>query len=291
MVICYISGYEIESIFKSETDFYSNEKGMKMDEEEDNNTNIADISTNNVEIEEFTQIKIKTKRNKNEMEVKDITSKIQNIVTDLLYNENERNRIDTFRKKELEILCRKTIYQYYKQSKKEYIRPNYWKSMEIIEQQSIKKQRLINIPYESNRVLFYTQIIQTLWSIIHQSIFYKEKKTKLNARQHVLGALYILNSPTKEEDIGYSINCDDYLYRYLPSQNDLKDWNGGKYDKSDITKGRNNIKSSIASFSKDEKKGCFDLLLKIRNYYMKKLQFSPDYMPFYSLFISESQNK
>jgi hypothetical protein len=300
MIICYFSGYEISSIYKAENDFYSKEKGLKLDDEEDNNNINNDVSiTNNIEAEEstqskpnmkkFSQINIRIKRDKNEMEVRDIGTKINSIVSDLLYNDKERNRIDSARKKELNLLCRKSIDKYYRQFKKKKTRPNYWNVIGIIQQQSIKKQRLITIPYDHDRVKFYTDIIHILWVIIHQSEFYREKKTKLNARQHVLGALYILNSPTKNEDIGYSINCDDYLYRYLPSQNDLKEWSNGKYDKSDITDGRNNIKAAIASFSNSEKELYFELILKIRNHFAPKFHFSSEYIPFYGLFSTDSQ--
>lgn len=296
LVICFISGYERGCLYRLEGDFYSVHSGKNYSENGgDEDDNEAIVYEETFENEERPEKKKKTK--KKPVEIRNIDAVTRRIVEDLLYNEEERRKITLEKKASNDGIIQKNIWRYFRDCCSKGLHPSSSVTDSIIYNVKSNNKELSLLKYEQSRISFIIDAINAMWVIIHKSDFYRTKDTKFNAKQHVLGCLYILNAPSKTTHFKNSINYDEFLHLHLPSQNDLCRWNREKsknnhvspiqkdvYRKNDITTGRNNIKQAISSMEQEKRMKLFEKLVDIRNRYSTELQFPRGYMPFYGLF-------
>ncbi len=213
------------------------------------------------------------------------------VIYDLLYNSMERARIDNIRVKQMNNLVEKRVREYYKSCDKREIFPNRWTADFIYDICMIKRQRLLPVEHSDVRLNYYTDLSRVMWDIALKTEFFEKNGSKFNTKQHMLGMLYIMQAPhcgydpdISAADLSSSEDThhDPYLYMYLPSQNDLKEWKSTnikqwKYCKNDVTKGRNNIKGSINSISDPKtKQMALNAILQIYDFFAPSLDFDLD---------------
>lgn len=195
--------------------------------------------------------------------LQNIRRDISSVIYDLLYNENERKRIDNYNVKQMKEHAKNSIRKYYKRHKQSRSHP-FRNDLENLYDCSLtKKMRLQPLKYDRRRLDYYVQLICNLWRLIIKTPYFLENHSKFHLKQHTIGIMYMLQMPFIVADENEK-NCtiipqDEFLNTHLPHQNDLKIWHSCNpkkwiFNKKDVTTGRNNFKNSFNSIVTKEEK-------------------------------------
>lgn len=185
----------------------------------------------------------------------------EHIIKDLIYNTRDRSSINEKREDELKKLAAISVKKYYKECRGAGFRPSISAADEKYASVINRKPLLSILNFDRRRSTYYAHVCTKIWSCIIQSPYWKKNSSIFHFRHHVLGTLYVMKSGDLINSIEGSrvvLARDEYLVKNLPDQNDLcniipSKGSSRSYSKSDITKGRNNIKQSLNSMSPEEK--------------------------------------
>ncbi len=185
---------------------------------------------------------------------------IRDIVSDLLFNANERTRLDKIHIGLMKKTCKKAIMHYYKTCKHNKTRPSYPHVLTIHQVEMNRKTRIRVLEWDNRRIDYYTEMISQMWNIIIKSVYFKEHGSNFRIKEHSLGMLYMMQNPYFILFEGVEIpmfDRDEFLFNNLPPENVLDKWHsstqkGLVYTKNDITQGRNNIKFSLMSIQEEK---------------------------------------
>lgn len=192
-----------------------------------------------------------------------LNSEARAIIYDLLYNREERNKIDLEKEREINIQYKTSVRKYYKSRS----RSN--ELLSIRDLDSIKracfssKKRISIIDHDEVKIQYYVSIISEFWRFIHLSEREKEIDAKVHISYHVLAVLYMLEE-------GFNIDIlvgqkartlqfkpDSYLKENIISISDLVSITPSKatkYSKKDITRGTKYINSALSTSTIEMKK-------------------------------------
>jgi hypothetical protein len=145
-----------------------------------------------------------------------LINKCKTIISDLLFNRNVRNVIDKQKVTEATARTKLIIKNYYSDCFNNNITPS---SIEVdnIICNILNKNRLVQIPYDDNKICYYCSIIVCLWKLIYGSFHHhhhqNKKNKKMNNKYHfkhfIVGLLYMM-----KKDINVSVksknNNDDH---------------------------------------------------------------------------------
>ncbi len=183
---------------------------------------------------------------------------METVIEDLLYNSNERVRVDSHHKNTMETVARASMRKYYTDCTRARRLPSRHKLENLRCREMTTKPRLAVFPYNGLRVRYYAGLLMHLWTKVQRSPGRVKKSGRANAKCHALGMLYLMQTPFSAPDgCGNQRDLlpkDNFLYWNLPCHGDLHGWkstNGSrwKYKKGDITKGRNSIRTYVNSVS------------------------------------------
>lgn len=276
-IMCVFSGFSIGVLLDNRL-YGKPETGMNMYNEEQVERS-REQDPGNYVLEDWVDSSEKRRRKKRRKCVTNfnpssVKHDVRLIVLDLLYNKKERVRIDQKRVDEMRESGDNAVRKYYKKCKREHIMPLKHRVETIFSNHMNTKRRLKPLQVDVKRINCYTEVIANLWKIIIETEYCKNNSSKFHLRQHVIGTLYVMQMPFffEGDTRRRLLPGDNFLYRELPHQNDLKEWQSsyeekkGTYAKKDVTKGRNNLKDALNSIVDDEKRlsviECIENLLK-----------------------------
>lgn len=190
-------------------------------------------------------------------------SEIRFIITDLLFNMGERNRINKKYQRTRVKRAKDAYRQYLKERKRRNLAPTKHRIITIISAYLRDTSYLQLIDYDKPSIEFFQRLILNLWFAIKQTPYFLNNESKFHIKQHALGMLYMLTTPLMVSDddgrLNVLLEANEFLRDHLPPQNELKEWNSGKpstkykYTKKDVTTGTNNFKRAIGSAINKEK--------------------------------------
>lgn len=211
--------------------------------------------------EQFEEIKDSDNHRERKYVLKDRTrsnlSEIRSIVSDLLFNKIERNKINLRHKEARERQGKNMYRRYLKERKKKGRAPTKHTITAIIANWLTDAVNLKLMDYDSKIIEFFQNFILNLWFAIKRTPYYINNESKFHIREHAIGMLFMLTKPfvnsEDSEDPDVLLNANEFLKEHLPHQNELKEWNAGnfktkhKYAKHDVTAGINNFKYAVSS--------------------------------------------
>lgn len=212
----------------------------------------------------------------------------ESIISDILYNTKERSLIDALNIKQAEEVASRLVFQYRRKCIKTRERPNFWIDFDIIQTCDEKRQRLLVVNCNEEKLMYYSDLCLELWNIMTECCYRTElKMSTLTPVSYVLGVLYMLIIPIYSQEAGRQLIPDQYLKTLLPGESDLSKWTHGKYHMSLITEGQKYIRNTMAIIPFDIKLHQYgkinSLFYKYHN--VKEMRYYSDQIPLKFLFI------
>ncbi len=183
------------------------------------------------------------------------------VVADLLFNADERSRVDKLRTEQLSSGTAETVVKYYRRKRREREMPEIQELDALRFAASNKRMRTVPVRHDGPLRSYYTGLLTLFWHAMQRTRFFEENRSQFHPKQHAIGALYTLQTRLcvgdAETRVREIVGADGFLAGALPNRNDLSLWQSchpkrWSYNKSDVTKGRNNMKRCLNELLSDE---------------------------------------
>lgn len=281
LYLCPISGIVIGTYINEER--FSNNNNKNIYNSQYTNEDIGIYEENfshefNNEITNFEELKGNKRRKtidkfEDPIYISERQRDIEIILNIILFDRNKRMEINYNLNKQNSNNGFNQVLKYYKECKKNNVRPILPKADLIFDfYKNQKTKKLLIVKHDSNIATYLQAIILYLWNIIFNTKYMNNnKKSTKNFKTYVLGSLYffingysIINGNYEKITVIPKIN---FLKQYLPDQNYLKYFNidtkkNGNINKKEITHGITDINKCLEEIRNENSNLLNQIILK-----------------------------